>query len=238
MKELTREQRAVYNFKVAASILRPITEMDVAMEDYQEFYDAFTGGVSRFIDSELNFRQAARCKAVKVQPDLEKYSKAIGEKSNTQGVEYLNIGLASFNKFKKAQKFSEYDSKFEKVVQEYGDNLRNILVTMEIKGSDAEELNNVFNEVLKALSSKNGGEAVLNVISSKIEELIKVRQTAGRGAETNIAIWKLIAAAVLLCVGAWLIFKCYYSRWRCSKREKAIYDSILAVAMMIYGACE
>lgn len=65
-----------------------------------------------------------------------------------------------------------------------------------------------------------------------------MRGTTGRGSETNIAIWKVLAAAVLLAVGSWLVYKCYYSRWRCSKREQAIYNSIITVALITFGACE
>lgn len=37
MKQLSREQQAVYNFNEAATQLRPVTETDVGQQDYQDF---------------------------------------------------------------------------------------------------------------------------------------------------------------------------------------------------------
>ena len=65
-----------------------------------------------------------------------------------------------------------------------------------------------------------------------------VRSQPGRGAETNIAVWKIVAIAITAGLGAWVVYKCKYSRWRCSSKEKKIYNTILALAMITYGACE
>jgi hypothetical protein len=239
MKQLTREQQAVFNFNEAAIQLRPITETDLGMSDYQDFYDYFTSGISRFIESELNYRQAQRCSEIGIQPELEKHSFERGKKCNETGITYLKNSKECFVKFTGQQlDLNKTDSGFQKVLEKYKIELKEVLSELEIKGSDAKQLSEKIDEVLGTLAIGNSGEDLLDYMQKKITELSDVRATDGRGAETNIAVWKLLAAVVLLGLGAWAVYKCYYSKWLCSKREKAIYDTIMAVAMIVFGACE
>lgn len=71
-----------------------------------------------------------------------------------------------------------------------------------------------------------------------IDELEKARSSPDRGAADNIPIWKLLSAAVLLAVGSWAVYACYYRQKKCSSQAKRIYDSILSVAIITLGACE
>lgn len=239
MKQLTREQQAVYNFQIAASLLRPITDTDEGREHYKDFYDYFTQAISNFIDSELNFRQGDRCAALNIQPELEHYSNSMGVEYNQIGINSLTDALSAFNHFKEAQtELPTTDAQFQTALDEYRARLKQELVKLEIKGSDADEYSEQINLVLESLAIGNSGMDLLNLTSSKIQELINIRNSPTRGADTNIAVWKLIAAAVMLGVGSWAVYKCKYSNRLCSKKEKSIYNTIIYIAMVTFGACE
>lgn len=79
---------------------------------------------------------------------------------------------------------------------------------------------------------------LLQFMENQLVELAKVRKTESRGAEKNIAAWKLIAIAVLIGVATWSIIKCKLTPWRCSSKEKRVYDTVMATAMITFGACE
>lgn len=174
-----------------------------------------------------------------IQPDLQSYAQAMRTELNNRGIDYLTESLTPFNSFKDEQTdLSVTDADFQQVLNEHKSALKDILIRLEIKGSDASELSDVIDEVANTLAEGNSGMNLLDYMATKIQQLIDTRNQPGRGADTNIAIWKLIAAAVLLDLGIWVVYKCNYSRWLCSRREKAIYNTILAVAMIVFGACE
>ncbi len=239
MKQLTVEHQAVFNFKTAACHLRPLTETDVAQQDYKDFYDAFTGAIASFIDSELNYRQASRCQQVGISPDLGTYSEGMGAKLNTAGIGYLTESLLSFTSFSDQQiDLPIIDIEFQQELADFKTQMREVLVRLEMKGSDALELSNQIEEAASTLVPGNTGKELLDRMGQKVQELINVRNQPGRGAESNIAIWKLIAAVVMLGMAMWIVYKCYYSRWSCSKKQKATYDTILGIAIIVFGACE
>jgi hypothetical protein len=117
--------------------------------------------------------------------------------------------------------------------------LKEQICHLEIKGSDAGELGKLVDQMFDTeIKDINSADGFLRLLSGRTKSLIEIRASKGRGAETNIAVWKLVSAAVSLALAIWVVYKCYYSPWRCSKKEKAIYNSRLAVAMIVFGACE
>ncbi|MEA3494580.1 MAG: hypothetical protein U9R42_00935 [Bacteroidota bacterium] len=241
MKQLTREQQAVYNFQVSATVLRSVVEFEQenGQNEYIDFFDFYTGAISNFINSELNYRQGDRCAAVNMQTDLMNYSNSQGAVSNTNGIDFLTKGLESFNLFKEAQtELPDTTAEFLEVVNQYRSELKEELLLQEMKGSDVTEIAEQIDIVLDSLQIGNSGADLLNLMSEKIQELIDTRNLPTRGAETNIAVWKLIAIAVMIGVGTWVIYKCYWSRRGCSKKRKKTYNTILAIALITYGACE
>lgn len=242
MKQLTREQQAVFNFQTSMSQLRPIVEDDQSIH-FVRWFDSFESSISSFITSELNFRQAERCDVLKVYPDLGNHSRGIGNDANKAGISYLKNSIEYLKLFKQdlrenEQKPFSFDRKGIDKIEKFSESLRKQIALMEIKGSDAKEFNETI-EVAYKMFHKVGGEGeIIDFIIKKTDELIKIRSSKGRGAETNIAIWKLIAAAALFALASWVIWKCHWSRWRCSKTEKATYNTILVIAMITFGACE
>ncbi|HHT9113662.1 MAG: hypothetical protein HZA47_11080 [Planctomycetes bacterium] len=239
MKELTREHRAILNFKLASAQVRAIVG-DEENIMFTRFYDAFEGGISYFIQSELNIRQGERCRALGVKPEIQSAALAQGAKLNKKGIEMLGISQAMLGEFIKtiAKEEPSTDVKFQAKLKEFQVDVREILSDLEIKASDAKEIDGVLTEVIAAAGPGKTSKDLAAFLAAKVKALAEVRGTAGRGAETNIAIWKLVAAATLLALAIWVVYKCYYSRWRCSKSEKAVYDTILAFAMVVFCACE
>ena len=206
---------------------------------FTRFFDSFEGAVSNFIQTELFIRQGERCKTLGVHPDLESYSLKYGEKLNKEGIDITEMSIEFLRKFKDTLKDEPViDDSFKEVLEEYHIRLKENLVYVEIKPSDVKEIDDVVIETFKSLSTGNTGVNLISHLIGKLEELSHVRSQPGRGAETNIAVWKIVAIAITAGLGAWVVYKCKYSRWRCSSKEKKIYNTILALAMITYGACE
>lgn len=238
MKTLSREHQAVFNFKNGMCQLRPVVT-DQEEISFTRFFDSFDGAISDFIQTELFIRQGERCKELKINPDLESYSMNYGTKLNKQGIEFTRESLGFLREFKKSLKNEPItDEEFQKTLEEYHLDLKETLVQIEMKASDVKEIDKVIEETLKTLKKGSTGIDLISYIEKNLEELIKIRSKPGRGAETNIAVWKLIAAAILLGLGTWVVYKCKYSPWRCSSAEKKIYNTILAIALSTFGACE
>jgi hypothetical protein len=232
MKQLSREHQAVFNFKNAVAQFRPVVTDQESMP-FTRFFDSFEGAISNFIQTELFIRQGERCARLNVFPDLKNFSLNYGNQLNVQGIDYLNISKTFLQEFRNSLSNEPVtDAAFQQVLNGYFVNINETLSQIEVKASDAAELSAKFRTVLDTLATGSSGLKLIDYL------ILQVRSTPGRGAETNIAIWKLVAAAALLALGAWVVYKCYYSRWRCSKREQAIYNSILTVAMITFGACE
>ena len=238
MKTLSREHQAVFNFKNGMCQLRPVVTNEEAIS-YTRFYDSFEGGISNFIQTELFIRTGERCDALGVNPDLKSYSLNYGEKLNKQGIDYTKLSLGFLQDFKKSLKDEpKTDDAFQKKLEEYYTDLKETLVHIELKASDVKEIDQVIKDTFKALKTGNTGIDLISYIEDNMKQLIKLRNEPGRGSETNIAVWKLVAAAVLFGLGNWVVYKCYYSPWKCSSNEKKIYNTILALALITFGACE
>lgn len=238
MKTLTREHQAVFNFKTGMDQLRPIVT-DQESIYYTRFFDSFDGAISNFIQTELFLRQAERCRELDVNSDLENYSFGYGTKLNQQGIDILKDSIAFLKEFKKSLNDEPIiDDEFQTILNNYHIDLKETLVHVELKASDVKEIDQVIESTLSTLATGNTGIELISYIESNLEKLVSLRNEPGRGAEKNIAVWKIVAAAVILGLGAWIVYKCYYSPWRCSSKEKKIYNTILAIALITFGACE
>lgn len=238
MKELSREQRAVSAFRNAAANFRIVTE-DVleGREDYCAFYDNFTSAVASFMESELNFRQAGRAEILNIHSDLAAYSRRTGETLNRKGILLLENALNSFSIFERQAESLVFDETITDLVDEFDEELKNQLLLLETKASDTEQIYQSFAQVYEYLCPTGSTSSLYEYQQSRIEELISVRSQEGRGAVTNIAWWKVVAIAVTACVSLVSIIRCY-ALHKCSKKEQAIYNSIIAIAMIVFGACE
>lgn len=250
MKQLSREHQAILNQKASFAHLRTVIEDEQSLELIR-FYDSFDGAMSSFILTELHMRQGDRCKALQVFPDYQAHSHKQGARQNLKGLSYLAASQVFLEEFRKnliginpvarppsPPREIPVEKSFSPRLQEVRQELKEAIAQLEIKGRDAQELGGVVDDVVSVFKIGASSVDVFAFISAKVKELEAVRKTPERGAETNIAVWKLVAAAVLLVLAVWVVYKCFYSPWRCSKNEKAIYNTILAVAMIVFGACE
>ena len=238
MKELSREHRAILNFKTASAAVASLVrdEENIA---FSRFYSAFEGALTFFIHSELMFRQADRCRALKVRPGVQSDAESAGERLNRRGIEMLTISqamLASFGKGLGEEPVP--DPTLQTKLAEFRTEAREALADLELKASDVRELDGALSEAIAAAGPGKTSKDLVAFMTKKLKDLAALRATEGRGAETNIAIWKIVAAAILLVLSVWTVVKCYRTNWGCSQKEQEIYGTVLAVALMTFGACE
>jgi hypothetical protein len=239
MREFSREHRAVFEVKTAFAQFRPNVE-DHEIADVTRSFDLFESAVCSFVLSELHFRQAERCRALKVQPELAAHSEAQGKSRNAAGVGDLQLALSILDRaagsISKTSIKGSGGKKFEPA--EAVRKLKEEIAYLEIKGSDATELGSLVDELFtKSVAGADSDQAFAALIAERLKNLAEVRGRADRGAQTNLPLWKLIAAAVALVVAVWIIYKCFFSRFRCSKAEKAIYEAVFVAAAVMFGAC-
>lgn len=238
MRQLTREQQAVSLFQNSYQQVRNVLD---TKKNLCEFFDAMEGAISSFMLSELNFRQSDRCLALNVYPDYAKHSAAEGKACNESGISTLKLSLAPLKEAindKDVTLSIKPDKEFITLLKSTAVKFKQQIAYMEIKGSDAKELSAVVDELVEYFSKVTSEKEIFGFFEAKTKELIRVRSSKTRGADTNIAFWKLIATGVLFGIGFWMIWKCTYSRWGCTAREKVIYASIIAAAAITLGACE
>lgn len=239
MKELSREHRAIFNFHTAsASVAALVRDEDNIA--FSRFYNAFAGGIAHFIHSELMFRQADRCRVLKVRPGMQSDAESAGERLNRRGIDMLTVAQAMLASFSKGlgDDPAPDPTLLQAKLAEFQTEAREALADLELKASDVRELDEALSEAIAAAGPGKSSKDIVAFMSKKLKELADIRATDGRGAETNIAVWKIIAAAVLLVLGVWAVVKCYHTRWRCSAQELEVYGTVLGVAMMTFGACE
>jgi hypothetical protein len=73
-------------------------------------------------------------------------------------------------------------------------------------------------------------------IDSAIKSLEALRKTPGRGADSNIAAWKLHVAQIMLALATWIAYKCFNATCRCAQIEKSVHGAILAIASVVHVA--
>ncbi|MBC7436988.1 MAG: hypothetical protein H7332_13085 [Bdellovibrionales bacterium] len=236
MKQLNRANQAVADQKAAFSQFRPAVA-DEQSTELLRFYDSFDGAVSGFILSELNMRQGDRCKALNVFSDLQAHSYKQGAEYNLRALGHLANAQAFLWKFRK--NLPEPDTATKSFAQRLDDvrhEMREVICELEIKASDAAELSVTLDHVC-TLFRRGACEAGIFVfIDGGIKSLEALRKTPGRGAESNIAAWKLHVAQILLALAVWVAYKCFHVTCRCAQIEKSVHGAILAVASVVHVA--
>jgi hypothetical protein len=239
MKEFTRNQRAILNFEQSTGSLRNAV-FDLCGLTTAAAYDEIINGISCFMLSELNYRQSDRCVALDVRPDLQADAKKQADQFQVKGLTGFNAAKNLIESQLPNIKPLDINSNraFAEIVNRLLVEARNEISELELKASDAKELDEVVKSAFSILSKATNEKVFAENILSNLVKMIEIRSSIGRGALTNIAVWKLVAAAVLLGIAVWVVYKCFYSKWSCSKSEKAIYNSIISVALIVFGACD
>jgi hypothetical protein len=236
MKQLNREHQAIADQKSAFALFRPAVQDEQSI-DLLRFYDAFDGAVSGFVLSELHMRQADRCKALHVFPELQTHALAQGQELNLRALAHLANAQAFLWKFRKSlSPQSPVEKPFIERLGEFRQEIREAVCQLEIKASDASELSQAVDEVCAIFRSGATEVEVFDAIDATIRSLDALRKTPGRGADTNIAAWKILVGRVLLILSAWVTYKCFHVTGRCAQTEKAVHGAVLAIASVVFLA--
>jgi hypothetical protein len=236
MKQLSRAHQAISDQKAAFSQFRPAVADEQSM-DLLRFYDSFDGAVSGFILSELNMRQSDRCKALKVFSELQAHSYKQGEEHNLRALGHLAHAQAFLWKFRK--NLPAQDAAAKPFVERLGDirhEMREFLCELEIKSSDATELSAAVDKVCALFRSGASEADIFGFVDGGIKSLEALRKTPGRGADSNIAAWKLHVAQIMLALATWVAYKCFHSTCRCAQIERSVHGAILAIASVVHVA--
>lgn len=228
---LNREQNASLDFHVMSSP-QLLSIKDIGEPELSNFFEAYLDACSSFGLSELYFRTKGRIENGTGEQDLIDYYNNLGETYNQKGIDVLTIAITDFQAYVNGlppnpphppADYSEFvaESKF------FYENL-------EIKPADTAELITALNEAVNAASPSESG--LYQYILLKANELKTVRQSPGRGAETNLAWWKIVAIGVIIGIAALEIWRCIYKN-KCSKTEKAAYKAGYTIASLVLKFC-
>ncbi len=236
MKQLSREHQTIASQKAAFAQFRPAIEDEQSVE-LLRFYDCIDGAVSCLILSELHMRQGDRCKALNVFPELTAHSYLTGTEHNLKALNHLANAQAFLWKFRNGlQAGNAVGKPFMQLLDDFRHEMREGLSQLEVKASDAAELGVVVDEVCAVFRSGATDIDVFSFIDTAICGLEALRKTPGRGAETNIAAWKLPVAQIMTAAAAWVAYQCHHSTCRCAQTEKAVQGAVLAVASVVHAA--
>lgn len=236
MKVYSREHQALVQFQNAVSNYRP-SVADTESKDLQYGFDSFTDAVGKFILSELNFRQGERSEVLGIYDERNAYYKRIGNEFNTQGIEALKEGQPFLTEVVNSLPTGGGEGPaLAEGIAEMLDVFQKVMMDVEMKAGDVAELNTEIQGIAK-IAQGNNARAVGDYMLNRFNQLAEVRGSSGRGAETNLPFWKLIAAGVIFGVGFVLIASCYNGWWTCTRARRRTYESIIAAAAIILGAC-
>ncbi len=236
MKQLSREHQTIASQKAAFAQFRPAIEDEQSVE-LLRFYDCFDGAVSCLILSELHMRQGDRCKALNVFTELAAHSYFQGTEQNLKALNHLANAQAFLWKFRKGLLADNaVGTPFMQLLDDFRHEMREGLSQLEVKARDAVELGAVVDEVSAVFRSGATVVDIFGFIDSAIRSLEALRKTPGRGAETNIAAWKLPVAQIMVAVAAWVAYQCFHTTCRCAQTEKSVHGAVLAIASVVYAA--
>ena len=195
---LSREQQAGIEFQTySASFKELFLESD--SKNLRIFANAFIGAMTNFGQCELYARKAERAKILNVFPEVQRNGLQQSQRQNDKGLELLEHALAAFKSFNlesQGEPISGGRPNLTPLTSFRGD-LVSFIVDLEIKASDAEEINKVLTETIEIVSGR-GETGILNYVEGKLTELAGVRKRADRGAVSNIPYWKLVGIAIML----------------------------------------
>jgi len=233
MKTLTRELEAVNRFtQVAFQFVGTLED-----ERLRGFAAQFVDGITVIGESELNARQMERCQVLGIQPARRDFARERFRELNDRGREII---LSSIPKLRELGEDAggapsgKKKSMTRAEVKQWKDRLYTLLVDVEMKASDVRQIQASIDDYAKVMTAK-GPKGVASLMEKQVRELHRFRGQSGRGATTNIAIWKAIAIAVFIGVSLWAIFKC--SIFGCSIIENLAYGTIALIALVVVFFC-
>lgn len=197
---LSREFKAVEDWSAAARDAR--FELERFASDravLNDCFDQVTTLVSRFGEAELVARHRERLDALDLGGDLHGVLGKRYDAMTKEGVAAVDLLRGTLNNLR--GELADLDvSKIElkPLRTELLKGFKSRLAEVEIKGSDAKKLNAAFASAVEAMAS--GPDALIDMADMAAAELAALRQGADRGAQDNIAPWKLINLVAIFAV--------------------------------------
>lgn len=234
MKTLSREHKAMFDYETGATNWRPAFESETA--DWLGVFDCVSSSISNFILSELNYRQGERSDAAGLYEDRVSYYSEIGARFNVLGIDGLDQSLPYLDDFINSEVFPSTGSAFNVTLDDFKRDLLDLFIDVEWKAADITIIMDVIDEVFDNIREQSASN-LLDYIASKITDLKDARNSASRGSEENLPVWKVLGAAVLLGMATWAVYACYYRSKGCTQKQKNKYNAVMVIALLTYGAC-
>ena len=205
-----------------------------------EYHQGLLAAILECAESEAEFRQAERYGVLGIETARSKLHSEAGERSNELAIRTLKRLVETSDSLVEVS--GDYPkvkiSREDEDISEFIDGWKRELAQVDIKTSDIEKLNAVFNDGLDALLSGQMSE-ISTYLRDQANRLLEARSSETRGSESNIPVWKLIALAAALGVTLAYFMHC---RWRwygrvCSYNTKRYYAALIAIGLGVTGYC-
>lgn len=228
---LNREQSALMDFDMMSSP-QLLSFVNSGETELATFVESFNDACSLFGLSELYYRQKGRIEYGTNEPDLIAYYDELGQQYNNKGIDLLTLAIDGLQAYINSHQFDPpgQPADFSEFVGEFKTYFENL----EVKPRDTQELVTVLNNTVNAVAP--GEQATFQYLLDKAIELRTVRQSPDRGAETNLAWWKIVAIAVYVGLAATEIWFCIIKN-KCSKKAKAVLKGGQTIAALVMKFC-
>ena len=200
------------------------------------FISLWSKSVSYIGESELYARQAERREIFEVDDLGAKYYWNLFEERNKIGIKGLEqtrqiLGVLS-GEFKLIDEEMKNEGRdINSQLEYFRSSFYQSLANLEMKKSDALELKEMV-EKTSALVRNNGLTSLVQLMDEKIVQGIELRQQTGRGAETNIAPWK-IAAVVIILIALGVIFAIHCGLFGCGVQiREGYFVAMTAISLL------
>ena len=155
--------------------------------------------MSRFGEAELVARHRERLDALDIQSDLRATLAKKYDALTKDGVAAVETFRSTLEKLR--AELADVDIakiKMKPLRAALAEGFKTRLTDIEMKGSDAKKLNEAFARLLEAAASGPG--ALIDMAAEATSELARLRVAPDRGAQDNIAPWKLLILIAIFAV--------------------------------------
>ncbi len=198
---LGREDQSVVEWTKAVGPLVD-TANDFPVNSFGSFVSTWAKSISYVGESELYARRAERYEVFELDEAVRHVAVKRFEELNAIGIEGLEKarGILTDLRADLAVYEEGLDDSQRKRATDLGTHRSAVLAQfaeIEMKRSDAEQLRVLVDEAIERAENK-GLHGLSDWMDEKLAEGIAARQRDDRGAQTNFAIWKLVAVVALL----------------------------------------
>jgi hypothetical protein len=232
MMVLNADQQALLDFQRAVAPLREAAR-EFRGPGLVSYADAVLGSASVFGLAERHARQRERAEALGVQPQRARFADEESSRLNDKALKTLGLAPGALQQLRKD--LAEYaDATGKANYDEFHADFRAGLVDADVKTSDLQEVDGALGELLDAVRS-GGADALVDRLEAEVKNLDQMRRSPGRGAERNIAPWKIASIILMLGIGVINFIHCTF--FGCSVTDWGGYIAAYGTLGLIALAC-